>query len=414
MREKEMKRIAFFGAVAVLAAIFYCHISYAELTSKDLPNREGIKVGIGNIVVHSAFKVQEQFDSNIFLKDSDIRSDGITSLHPSVGVEIPFSDNMLSADYDVDINLFGHYTDQDHTDQRARGLLEINLTDYKITVDNVYRRFTDRASSETSTRVKRQTNDFKAGVSAEFELLGFDVNYKNTVEDYLITDLVWGPLTYEDKSTMTNIVGAVVSYRFLPKTLILLESDLGFVKYYNSSIPPDSYYTETVLGLKGEWFKKSNVNLKAGFRYHSYDHSDILKSKDFIGPVIRGGFDYFPTEVDTIGVRLERTIYESTYSTMNYYNVNLVKVEYTHNFSDKFSANAFGSYQLNLYPGESIEDGVTAKRHDNLFGGGCGLRYDIQKWVSLEAKYEYRQRISKFETFDYIDNLATIAGTIGF
>jgi len=38
----------------------------------------------------------------------------------------------------------------------------------------------------------------------------------------------------------------------------------------------------------------------------------------------------------------------------------------------------------------------------------------VQKWLSFDAKYRYTQRISKFEIFDYFDNIVTIGGTVGF
>ena len=405
-----MKRtILYIAGLSLLLAAGPVH---AELTNKNLPDREGVK--LGHSIFHAAYKQEEQFDSNIFLTDSDTKFDTVTLLNPSFGIDLPLRDNIISADYDCDLNFFGKYQKQDHIDHRGRALAEFNFTDYKFITKDVYRHFTDRSGSENTARVKRQTNEFKTDVSAEFELLGFDVGYINRIEDYLSNEIIYQSLTYEDKSTVMNIVTAQASYRFMPKTLFLLESDLGFVHYYNSSASPDSWYNETVAGIKGEWFKKINVNFYAGFRYQDYDKSDIIDSKDFIGPVLRGGFDYYVTDDDTLGVRLERSIYESTYNNMNYYNVNLLSIDYIHKFSEKLSVTASGLYQINLYPGQSTENGVTAKRYDNFFGGGCGVRYDIRKWLSVEAKYEYKQRLSRFDVFDYIDNLVTLRGTVGF
>lgn len=414
------KKITHKFALIILAVlscvILYSKNSYAQLTNNDLPNREGIKFGLGNAVVHAAYTQQEQYDSNIFLTPSDRRIDVITLLNPSAGIEIPMGDNLFSADYAAGINFFGHYTKQDHIDHKVRGLAEINLTDYKITVKDTFDHFTDRSGTENTARIKQQTNSFKAGISAEFELLGFDIGYRNEIQDYLSTEVFYGPLNYEDKSTMTHIIVIEGSYRFMPKTLFLVETDLGFVDYYNSSLSPDSYFIETVLGIKGEWFKKINVNFKAGLRYQSYEKSDsiIVGNKDYIGPVLRGGFDYSITEYDKLEVRLERAIYESTYNNMNYYDVNYIGCDYVHEFSDKLSVTAGLSYQLNLYPGESTENGVTAKRYDNLFDISLGGRYEIRKWLALEAKYEYRQRISRFSNLNYYDNLITIRGTVGF
>ncbi|MFA5146603.1 MAG: outer membrane beta-barrel protein [Candidatus Omnitrophota bacterium] len=393
---------------------YSCGPSYAALLNKDLPQREGVKLGSSNMIFHSAFSQEEQYDSNVYLTDSDLRYDLVSIMNPSLGIEIPFRDNSISADYDCNMVFFGHQVEQDHIDHRVRGLIDINLTDYKIEVKDMFRHFTDRSGSENTARLKRDTNDLDAEISAEFERFGFRAGYSNSIEDYLTTDISFDPLTYEDRSTMRHDVMGELSYRFMPKTLFLLETDLGYVDYYNCSLVPNSWYTETVAGIKGEWFSRANVNFKAGFRYQHYESSDLIDDKPYIGPVLRGGFDYYITEDDTLGVRAERTIYESTYDKMNYYNVNLIGFDYTHKFSDKLSVSAAGFYQINLYPSETTENGKTGKRYDNFFGGSCGVRYDVRKWVSVEARYEYNQRISRFDTFDYADNLISLRGTVGF
>lgn len=403
---------AFLGVITILLSV-YCNMSFAELINKDLPYREGFR--FKDLLFHSAIAIEEQIDTNIFLQDSDTKLDFITVLNPSVGLEIPLRDNRISLDYDVSVFLYGTYHNQNHVDQRVRGLAEFNLADYKITVDDEFNIFTLRASDENSNRVKRNINNLRAGVEAQFELLGFDAGYTNRLEMYgSPDDPTFGPITYEDRDRMSNAIDATVSYRFLPKTKLLLENDLGLISYYNSAQVPDSFYDEVVLGILGEWFPRMDVNFKAGIRFQGYDNSDIIADKAYIGPVFRGGFDYDITDDDTVVLNLQRAIYESIYANMNYYDVNLISVKYEHRFNDKISANAFGSYQINFYPSETTENGVTAKRYDNFFTGGVGLRYDIRKWLSCQAKYEYKQRISRFDVFDYIGHSVTVRGVIGF
>lgn len=408
-------RNAFLKNILILFLLsFVCQSqAFGQLKSEDLPNRDGVKLG-DFIRLHSAFKTEEQLDTNIFLDNTDRKFDAITVLSPSVGIEIPLQDNSMSFDYELGMFLYGTYHDQNHVDHRARGLIEINLSDYRITAKDTFRIFTSRAADEDSLRLKRENNEFRVGVDAQFELLGFDVGYTNKIEAYASKDIEIAQLTYEDRDRMYNIVDATLSYRFLPKTLLLVENDIGFIHYYNSSQPPDSYFDEALLGIKGEWFSKMNVNFKAGFRYQKYDKSDVISDKYYAGPVMRGGFDYHPTDDDVIAVDLVKTVYESTYSTMNYYDANLISAAYRHNFNDKISSKVEGLYQINLYPSQTTENGVTAKRYDNFFGGSLSLRYDMRKWISFVAKYEYRQRVSRFDIFDYVDNVISLNGTIGF
>jgi hypothetical protein len=127
-----------------------------------------------------------------------------------------------------------------------------------------------------------------------------------------------------------------------------------------------------------------------------------------------GGFDYLVTKKDTVNVSLERGVYESLYSNMNYLEANIVAMKYTHKFNNKMLVRAYGSYQLNLYPTATNESGVTDKRYDNIYNFGCLGRYDIRRWLSAELRYDYTQKSSRFAIYNYADHRISLSGTAGF
>ena len=425
-----IRRLFLAGAVIIAVAVFatpaFSELKIEDLpkkygvknglTSKDLPDREGVRAG--PLVVHAAAKVTEQFETNIFLNNTDRKADIITILSPSVGFELPVplgDESGICADYEYTPYIYGTWNSENHTDQRVRTLVELNFADYTITATDTYRIFTNRADNEDSLKLKQDTNNFRVGVaSTQFEDIGFDVGYSNKLTFYDSTALYYGQLTYEDKDYMDQAVDITASYRIMPKTFILLENVLGQIRYMNSSIPPGSFYDETLLGLRGEWSSKITINLRAGVRCQFYDKSNSMPDKSYIGPVVRGGFDYSPTDSDTITVALERTPRESTFSNMNYYIINVVNLAYNHQFNDKLSAGLSANAQYHQYPSEATVNNQTAKRHDTYLGGSANVRYDIQKWLSMEAKYTYTNRTSKFDVYDYFDNVLTISGTVGF
>lgn len=384
----------------------------AVLRNPELPDREGVETEW--LKLHAAGRVAEQFDSNVFLSDSDTESDFITILAPSVGFEMKAGDSMLSADYEIAQYLFGTWHSQNHLDHRVRALAETQLTDYKVTVSDEFRIFTDRAANENSLRLKEDTNNFKAGVSAQFEQLGFDAGYINKIQYYDSDDIYVGSLQYWEKAYADQSVYGTLSYRIRPKTYLIFENDLGYINYYETSELPDSYYVDSLVGVRGEWTSKIVTNLRVGFRYQHYDNSDVVAHKPYVGAIVRGGLEYNPTPDDKVILNLERTDYESTYATNNYYTLNMVGLDYRHKFNRKVSAGAFGVYQLHNYPSETTENGATKKRVDNLANLGASIRYDMRKWVSFEARYEYRLKASNFDIFDYKDNLVTVRGTVGF
>lgn len=385
------------------------------LANPDLPKRKGVEASI--LTVHAAGRVAEQFDSNVFLADSGNRADIISILSPSVGFEMKARDTVVSGDYEIEQYLFGVWDSQNHLDHRVRALGESEFGDYKLTVKDEFRIFIDRAAEENSLRLKENTNYFKAGVASDLNRsnrVNFDVGYTNKIQSYDSEDLDRGQLTYKQRSYYDQAAYATVSYRFRPKTYAILENDIGYITYYETSQFPDSWYVDSLAGIRGEWTNKLTVNLRAGFRCQEYQHSDVVSDKPYIGPIVRGGFQYAPTKDDKVVVTLERTDYESTYAVNNHYTANVAGVDYRHKYTEKVSCGLFGVYQLHMYPCETTENGTTAKRYDNFLEGGVSARYDMNRWMSTEVKYQYRQKMSIFDVYDYKDNLFTVRLTAGF
>jgi len=411
MEERSLKGIVII-LIFSLCLLLIPGLLCAEIVSRELPKREGWE--IGDIIFHSALKTQVQFDSNIYLSANGEKDDIITTINPSFGLKAPLSGNDLSLEYDIAINEFGRFTENNHTDHRVQADAEINLTDYKISLTDVYNRLTDRAGSEDVNRTKRQMNTFRAGISTVRDQLTLDLSYINILEQFLTTDIFFNTWSYNNKSTVTHIIDLEGGYRFQPKTSLVWENAVGYVDYYkNANIFPDSYYLESLLGIKGEWYSKITTDARAGARFQEYKSSLAVNDENYCNLEARGTLDYLLTSDDTLNLRIAKTIYPSTYQDMNYYTVTMAGLNYSHKFY-KTLVSLFGSVQYNTYPKDSIEDGVVGKRKDWLYSSGCSWRYDIRKWVSVEAKYEYLKKDSSFYNLDYSEHLVTLAGTVGF
>jgi hypothetical protein len=410
LQEIFMRKII--GICGILFALLNANgFLYGQITSDDLPDREGIKAG--EVFFHSALKGGAQFDSNIYLTDENETYDVITLISPSAGFYLPLRDNSLSMEYEAGFNIFDRFPENNHTDHKAEGIFEINLTDYKVSLEDLYRRFTDRSGTEDINRVRQQVNDFKTGISTAFEQLEFALSYTNRLHKYLTDNVIFDGLRYKDKDSITHILDFEGGYAFSPKTTFLYNFVTGFVDYYKSSLPPDSYYIEALAGIKGEWTPKTTVNLRGGVKYQSYENSELIHDDDYFNFIARGGIDYSMSEDDILKMTLERGTYESRYRDMNYYELNSAGFDYEHKYN-KWAMGLFGHAQLNRYPNESTEGTETAKRKDKFYSLGLSLRYDVRKWLSCAARYEYLTRDSNLSTFDYINHLTTLRAVVGF
>jgi hypothetical protein len=385
------------------------------LTNPDLPKREGWKIPVwdaGKLRLHAAMKTEEQLDTNIFLTDQKEKFDSVTLICPSAGIEIPFQRHIFSADYEMKANIFSNYTDQ-----RLRGLADMQFNSVDVKIREDFMLFNDRSGSEDTNRIKRMTNVLGARVvasPAHFDKLNFEFGYDNTIEHFLNDDLIFDDMTYKDKDRMINDFICIAAYRIFPKTSLLLECDFGFYNYDHPQVS-DSAYLQPRIGVKGKITEKISSTLKAGFRYQDYDgNGSVVIGKDYIGPVASGALTYLMTERDLFELAVERAIYESTYDNINYYDTNMVGLRYDRKFNDKLTGTILGKYQINLYPNQTTENGVTAKRYDNFYTFGAALRYDFNKWSSARVGFDHVERHSRFSNFNYRDNLVTMRGTIGF
>jgi len=382
-----------------------------KLTDKHLPNKKGIEAG--PFLLHSAVRVEEEFDTNIYLERQDEKFDAITLVAPSVGFELEMADHRLEADYTAGFYMFADHNSENHIDHQARALAELNFTDFTVTFEDIYRNYSHRAGSEDTNRVKHMDNDLRAGVSAEFDQLTYDVGFTFGINDFLSDDVLYLNMTYDHKDRNEYTFDFLMKYRFLPKTSLVVDGYFGWIDY-DSNLSSDSTWAQAYVGLEGNLKKNLKVDASVGLRYSDYKPADLSTYKDYLGVVAKGGVLYFITLRDLLNFNIERSIYESIYNDMNYYVVNLAGLHYSHAFNDKMHFTVFGKYQYNTYPSATMQDGVIAKRYDHIFGGGCMFRYDIQKWLAVETRYEYKQRDSRFAVFDYIDHVVTLSGSAGF
>jgi hypothetical protein len=401
------KRIAAAGVILM----FLSGICSAQIVNPALPERGGMK--IAEVKAHAALTTSAKYDSNIFLSPSDEKSDLIMQMNPSVGVELPLRDNSLALEYNAFINEYARHDKENHVDHALEALGKIALTDYTISVSDMFQRFTNNRNNETSVRLRQMTNKARVGVISQFDQLGFDVGYSHEVSRYLSDAPFFGALVYKDRDSVTHAIDATVSYRFWPKTSVLLETDAGLINY-DSTLSPDARFIQVLTGLKGDLHENLSLNVKAGVKHQAYDSSALLNDKSFTGMVVKGGADYSLSADDKLSLVLERGLYESIYQNMNYYTLNQIGLDYKHDFTRKLSGGLSGAYQVNDYPTQSTEGAETKKRSDGQLRLGSRLTYNIRKWVAVGLDYAYTQRDSNFSIYGYKDHQIMLKMTIGF
>ncbi len=371
--------------------LFLCNSAFAE------------ELKIGTVEIHPWFQITEQYDSNVYI-DSSAKDDFVTTLTPGIAIEWPLRDNILKADYHVDVIKFQDQTSQDANNHYFTSQFDINWRDISFYIKEDFRKVFERPSREDVARLKREDN--LAGIGTRIDLQRFDLElgYQNFIRDYKA-----GP-GFERFDRTEDIYSIIMSHKTFPKTSLLMEYDFGQVRY-DEPDNPDSDYNQLLVGAKGKLTAKSTGTIKVGYQARDYTREG---ESDYRSGVIYADIVEQFTERDALKISFLRTPYESTYAPNNFYKIDRIAATFGHYFNNKIMGFLLGDYQINSYPRETTEGTETAKRKDNYWSLGSGIRYYFRKWATLTLSYEHIERDSNLSIYDYRENLITLSARAYF
>lgn len=363
---------------------------------------EGLKLGDAEVSPWAEVKLQ--YDDNVFLEPSNKKDDFIITLSPGVSIEWPFRDNLLKFDYHVEIIEFLDHTSQDAVNHYVAGEAEVIWRDVRFNIYDDFRRVFERPSTEDTSRVKRDDN--RAGITAnlEREKLGIQLGYENFIRNYRSDP------AYDAYDRHDNIYSVMLTHQTFPKTKLLLEYDFAQIRY-DESTRSDSDYHQFLVGAIGELTPKTTATIKTGFQTRDYERAGVTGFDDW---VLYSDITHKFSNKDALKVSFLRSAHESTYSTNNFYKVENVSATFDHFFNYKLLGFITGLYQINSYPEETTEVGLTQKRQDKYYSLGAGLRYYLRKWLTLTLHAEHIIRDSNFDNFQYSQNLVTFSAKAVF
>jgi len=343
-------------------------------------------------------EIKLQYDDNVFLSSSNEKEDFIVTLTPGVTAYLPISGNMLTFDYHVDFNKFLDNSSQDAANQHAYGGLDLNWRDVTFNIYNQFDHVFERPSIEDTSRIKRDDN--RTGITAKVQKdrLGIQLGYENFTRDYKDP-------AYTGFDRTDNTYSLMLTHQAFAKTKLLFEYDFAQIRYEESTLS-DLDYHQFLAGAIGNLTDKTTATIKAGYQFRNYEQAS---QTDFNSPVIYGDIVHRFSDKDALKLSFYKTAYESTYLPNNYYEVGNISGTYDHYLTPKLLGFLTGIYQDHLYPREATEDSVTQKRKDRYYSLGAGLKYYLQKWLTLTLQAEHVIRDSNFSVFDYNQNLVTFS-----
>jgi hypothetical protein len=269
-----------------------------------------------------------------------------------------------------------------------------------VTVDDKWKQTTDQATSQTVERALRVENmanfAFNAPLRGKF---GFAVAAQHVYNNYL--DTAYGTLDREETQ-----VGADLEYKWQPKTKLFLSYRHGMLNYQTGAAN-DATFDNVEVGATGQIAPKVQGTVKAGAQMRNYDQDVAGAKEDADTAQYSAQAVWKPVEKTDVTLFAKRGNVETNYNEARFYTSTLTDLSVSR-LVRKFKVTVGLSFEDVRYSDINATRGDTMKRKDENANARLGVDYNIQKWLTANFGYSYKDRSSNFDQFEYKDNVVTV------
>jgi polysaccharide biosynthesis protein VpsM len=383
--------------------LWYSGFAYSQV-GKVHPAISSAALGIrwGELRIHPAFSLTEQYESNVFQTPSNEQGDFSTRISPGFALHLPLSRHDFFGGYRAEFVKYGSLKNQDTVNHFATLGMKLDFPGgLLVNMDNVFSKSTEAPLSDLTGPVKNLQDVLRSSVEYRLaERYSIGLSHDLYYIDYLEQQ-------NEFLDRVENRVGLTGFYRVFPKTDVLFEPAFGRIQYLQSSSTNRSANNYAVLaGLRGEPTARLLGLTKVGYLYRDPQQ---VGGKSFSGVVTLNQWDYQATGKTNFTLTFERRPFESSFVNNDFFISIFGILTMNYIFNPKLSFRADVGAGWNDYPVTATVGTQTGKRNDTLIGAGAGLTYTFTRWLKVRAEYHFDQRNSNFNIFDFNDNRARIS-----
>jgi len=353
-----------------------------------------------NFTLLPQIDLQEVFRSNLFLTQSDKKSDFVTTVTPGMGLKYLFGQSSFDLGYKVGFVNFAKYSANNYQDHRANGLLHL------VAPGGLELTLGDNFTRSTIERVQVMTHQ-----------MPFHDNFLNAVAAYSFADrwkieakynredLAFDKFEDRYAEYTNNLVGASLYYRLLPRMSGLVEYDYA-VKDFVSDRLADHKDQLAYLGVAFDPAGKLKGSFKAGYGWKEFDTNVAGRDNSPRNWIMAGQLvDDFDSRTSLTLDAIRALADDTQVANASYVNTSTT-LTFQHFFTDKIGATATTSYREREYLDYLTEPitGAQKKRSDQIWTCGAAGFYNIQKWLQTRLEYQYADSHSNFDQYSYTDH----------
>ncbi len=297
--------------------------------------------------------------------------------------------------YEAAIKSNKNFSSEDITTHMLHGLLRGTLTSgLSLELADVFNKNHDAYATGSSVGQNEFTSNL-IGLKADIpigERFKLRLAYSNFLVDY---DTIAN--NFRDRSD--NSVTGYLYYALSQKTKLFTQYSFLDVGYDNN-VTSDNTQQHVYMGIDYSISEKVQAMVKLG--YGSQDRDGALDGReDFIYEVQA---DYQFTQKNNLNIAVLRKLKESDAVGTNGILGSSFYATFSQMLGQRLVASAVAGWSRDEYDGLTTVGIKTAEREDDYLTLSLSLGYAMQKWFEISGGYNYVQRDSNFNNFDYDSN----------
>lgn len=330
------------------------------------------------------------FDDNIFISNTDRKSDVIFNVSGGLALELGdyrnLQENYLLVEYVATGYFFSKYTEQNSFNQSASLLGQYRFNQLAIQLESTY---------QYLTGAEREVGDFTTR-NLLYNALRFIYEYseKTSFDLELSQDSNIYDQDYNSSYYFQATAGA--DYRIFPKVRLGLEGIVGFATADNN---PDMTYQTVNARLKYDLTGKIALKATGGLQLTQYASGGESTRAT---PVFSVGGEYLPFPNTSISLVAYRNQQVAPSINNQDFIATGVELAVAQTFLRRFQLGLAGGYENDDYVANTST--TMATRNDNYFFIRPSISYNFLKFLTASVFYTYRSNDSTILAETWYDN----------
>jgi hypothetical protein len=403
--ERNMARLARIGLLALLGGTIASPLALAQqpapepernvtVEQRRRPQFDPLGIRAGGFLVFPQLSVGGEYDSNVFAAEDNEDDDYGLLIRPRITMNSQWSRHALNLSAFGEFALYDEFDENNYEDFgiSSNGRLDITRNDTLLGELSLQRRHESRDAPEavqTGDIVTYYEGLARLGYRRDFNLVFFVVGGSLTREDYQEEE------ENEDRRDIIEAKGDLrIGYKVSPRFNLFVQGDYTVVTYDktpdNDGFDRDSkgygFSVGSEIDITGILFGEVQV----GYVTREYDDDDL---DNVSGPGGRGRLTWNVTGLTSLIFEAGGGIVETTQAGASANLQSELSAEVQHELLRNLLLNGRLSYTRDDF------DGID--RTDNTYRARAGVRYLLNRNLSIDGGYEFSTRDSDVDGADY-------------